>query len=246
MLISISERFISFHYGSFIGIKDRRKFPDCLKLKRYKRQRPILIVLPSENTSLSIHHSHSLTINFGCLLGILKRTFHYDSPFWTNKKEYGIPEGETGFDDNESKLPTYWNTPFTKICLIMKIKGQPTTRFLVLNEKARSLYALIGDDKYRKTKVSRGAWKKLIGPEASLQLFCYREGFNVVGDNKSFSKARIGYVADQENDCLSFDSRIGFGTGGHQDDSNTCGNEATNSADNGDKHIKAMGYILVQ
>ena len=128
----------------------------------------------------------------------------------------------------------------------MKIKGQPTTRFLVLNEKARSLYALIGDDKYRKTKVSRGAWKKLIGPEASLQLFCYREGFNVVGDNKSFSKARIGYVADQENDCLSFDSTIGFGTGGHQDDSNTSGNEATNSADNGDKHIKAMGYILVQ
>ena len=177
MLISISERFISFHCGSFIGIKDRRKFPDCLKLKRYKRQRPILIVLPSENTSLSIHHSHSLTINFCCLLGILKRTFHYDSPFWTNKKEYGIPERETGFDDNESKLPTYWNTPFTKICLIMKIKGRPTTRFLVLNEKARSLYALIADDKYRKTKVGRGAWKKLIGPEASLQLSCYREFF---------------------------------------------------------------------
>lgn len=175
-----------------------------------------------------------------------KRTFHYDSPFWTNKKEYGIPEGETGFDDNESKLPTYWNTPFTKICLIMKIKGRPTTRFLVLNEKARSLYALIADDKYRKTKVGRGAWKKLIGPEASLQLSCYREGFNVAGNNKSFSKARIGYVADQENDCLSCDSRIGFGTGGHQDDSNTCGNEATNFADNGDKHIKAMGYILVQ
>ena len=28
--------------------------------------------------------------------------------------------------------------------------------------------------------------------------------------------------------------------------SNTCGNEATYSPDNGNKHIKAMGYILVQ
>ena len=40
--------------------------------------------------------------------------------------------------------------------------------------------------------------------------------------------------------------RIGFGTAGYPDDSNTCGNEATHAPDNGDKHIKAMGYILVQ
>ena len=40
-------------------------------------------------------------------------------------------------------------------------------------------------------------------------------------------------------------SRIGFGTGGQYDDSNTCGNEASQTPDNGDKHIKAIGYILV-
>ena len=40
--------------------------------------------------------------------------------------------------------------------------------------------------------------------------------------------------------------RIGFGTAGYPDDSNTCGNEATHAPDNDDKHIKAMGYILVQ
>ena len=34
----------------------------------------------------------------------------------------------------------------------------------------------------------------------------------------------------------------------YPDDSNTCGNEALAiyEADNSDKHIKAMGYILVQ
>jgi len=173
-----------------------------------------------------------------------KRTFHYDSPYWTDKREYGIPEGETGLDQEETKLSTYWNTPFTKICLGMKI-GQDT-RFIFLNKKASSLYALIQDDKYRPTSVSRDAWKFLVGPEASLQSNCNRQGFNVIADNSINSKARIGFIANQENDCYSPDSRIGFGTGGHNDDSNTCGNEATHSPDNGDKHIKAMGYIFVQ
>lgn len=120
------------------------------------------------------------------------------------------------------------------------------TKFLVLNKAASSLHALISDGKYRPTSLGRDAWKTLIGSQASLQLNCNREGFNAVSDNIDFSKARIGYVANQENECISGDSRIGFGTGGHQDRSNSCGNEATHSPDNGDKHIKAMGYILVQ
>ena len=59
-------------------------------------------------------------------------------------------------------------------------------------------------------------------------------------------RARIGIVSNNENDCHSCDSRIGFGARGKHDNSNTCGNEAMYSTDNGDKHIKAMGYILVQ
>ena len=86
----------------------------------------------------------------------------------------------------------------------------------------------------------------MIGSQASLHSYCNKEGFNAVGDNPRLSKARIGITANQENNCGSCDSRIGFGTGGLHDDSNTCGNEATYSPDNGNKHIKAMGYILVQ
>ena len=63
---------------------------------------------------------------------------------------------------------------------------------------------------------------------------------------KSQSKARIRIIANNENDCLTYDSRIGYGTGGLHDDSNTCGNEATYLPNNDEKHIKAMGYILVQ
>lgn len=52
-------------------------------------------------------------------------------------------------------------------------------------------------------------------------------------------------LGNNENDCGTCDSRIGFGTGGNPDNTNTCGNEARNSPDNGDKRIKAMGYILI-
>ena len=71
------------------------------------------------------------------------------------------------------------------------------------------------------------------------------EGFNAVVNTRG-SKARIGIIGNQENHCNSCDSRIGFGTGGAHDNSNTCGNQATYRPDNGNKHIKAMGYILVQ
>ncbi|XP_066025931.1 uncharacterized skeletal organic matrix protein 5-like [Pocillopora verrucosa] len=172
-----------------------------------------------------------------------KRTFHYDSQFWSNRSAYNFAGGKTGFDSQETKLPTYWNTSFSKICLGMKINN--TLKFIVINRHANSLFSLIADGKYRATSLGRNTWKSLIGSRASLQRNCRKEGFNAVGDPRH-SKARIGITANQENDCGTCDSRIGFGTGGLHNDSNTCGNEATYWPDNGNKHIKAMGYILVQ
>ena len=119
-------------------------------------------------------------------------------------------------------------------------------KFIVINKQANSLYSLIADGQYRNTSLGRDTWKSLIGSDASLQKNCNKEGFNAVGDNSGQSKARIGISSNQQEDCTSCDSRIGFGTGGKHDNSNSCGNEATHSPDNGDKHIKAMGYILVQ
>ena len=179
------------------------------------------------------------------LSSVLQQTFIYDSAYWTNQNTYRLSDGETGLDQYETKLPTYWNTPFTKICLGMKIPGE-NTRCLVLQNNASSLHALISDGKYRPTSMGRNTWKALIGPQASLQPHCNKEGFNVMSVDINYSKVRIGYMCNQENECISGDSRIGFGTGGLQDPTNSCGNEATSLPDNGDKHIKAMGYILVQ
>ena len=177
-------------------------------------------------------------------LNSFQATFHYDSHYWSDKNQYNITGGRTGFDTQETKLPTYWNTPFSKICLGMKISGQ--LRFIVINRQANSLYSLIADGTYRATSLGRNESKKLIGAEGSLQLGCNKEGFNAVGTSSSFSKARIGYIANEQNDCDTCDSRIGFGTGGSPDNSNTCGNAAAYSPDNGNRNISAMGYILVQ
>ena len=57
---------------------------------------------------------------------------------------------------------------------------------------------------------------------------------------------RPGITSNEANDCVYCDSRIGFGTGGYPYGTNTCGNGAKHSPDNGDRHIKVMGYILVQ
>ncbi|KAL9953797.1 hypothetical protein ACROYT_G041263 [Oculina patagonica] len=160
------------------------------------------------------------------------------------KVDFNLPGVKTGFDNHETKLPTYWNTPFSKICLGMKIGQQ--INFIVINKQANSLYSLIADGQYCATSLGRNTWKAMIGSQASLQPNCNKEGFNVVSTISAYSRARIGVLGNNENECKTCDSRIGFGTGGNPDDSNKCGNVAKYGGDNGDKNIRAMGYILVQ
>ena len=114
------------------------------------------------------------------------------------------------------------------------------TKFIVINKQANSLYSLIADGKYRATSLGRNTWKSLLGSQASLQYNCNKEGFNAVSGDYPHSRARIGILGNDGNNC-------GYcGNHDNHDNSNTCGNEATHFPDNGDKHIKAMGYILVQ
>ena len=167
-------------------------------------------------------------------------TFHYDSAYWNDKNKLNLRGGESGFDTQETKLPTYWNTSFSKICLGMKIGQQ--VNFIVINKQANSLYSLIADGKYRNTSLGRNKWKTLIGSQGSLQHNCDKEGFNTASVDVTLGKARIGILGNNENDCIQCDSRIGFGTGGRHDDTNTCGNEDGDSS----VHVKTMGYILVQ
>ena len=204
--------------------------------------------MSNESPLLTVVHLSILSdlfLRFLCCILVYKQpTFHYNSNLWSTKETFNLEGGETGFDTKETKLPAYWNTSFSKICLGMKI-GQKIN-FAVMNKQADSLHSLIADGQSRATSLGRDTWKSLIGSEASLQTNCNKEGFNVVCSSSSYSKARIGILGNNENDCSNCDSRIGFGTGGQYDESNTCGNEATYLPDKGERHIKTMGYIFVQ
>ena len=103
-------------------------------------------------------------------------TFHYNSNLWSNKIDCNLPGGETGLDAQETKLPTYWKTPFSKICLGMRIGSQ--THFIIIYKHANSLFSLIADGKYRATSLGRNAWKSLLGSQSSLQHNCNLEGFS--------------------------------------------------------------------
>lgn len=142
-------------------------------------------------------------------------------------------------------MTSYWDTSFTKICLGMSIHGEENINFLLINQEADSLYSLIADGKYRRISLGRETWKTLIGSRASLQINCNKEGFNSHCSAYDHSKARIGVVGNNQEDCSTCDSRIGFGNGGTPSDSNTCGNVAERSPDNGDQNIKGMGYVFI-
>lgn len=126
----------------------------------------------------------------------------------------------------------------------MKIGRQ--INFIVINKQADSLHSLIADGQYNATSLGRNTWKSLIGSEVSLQHGCNKEGFNAVCSAAEHSRARIGIIGNNQNDCTSCDSRIGFGTAGRPNDNISCGDKAPENADNGERPINASGYIFVQ
>jgi hypothetical protein len=172
-----------------------------------------------------------------------KTTFGYDASQWTIKDPYNATA--PGLDTTEAKLNSYSTVPFNEMLLEMSVSS--VLKYIkVPVSGATSLYDMIADNQYRATSVGRAAWKSLING-SSIQANCNREGFNA--NVSSYAKARIGIINNQENDCNSPDSRLGFGTAGNncgQNYNNSCGNEARCSPDNGEKSTYAFGYIMVR
>ena len=151
----------------------------------------------------------------------------------------------SAFDDQETKLPTYWSTLFNEMCIGMKVGND--LNFVNVSYPANSMYSLIADGIYRETNIGRETWKSLI-TGSSLQSNCNKEGFNVPHS----LNVRLGILGNNENDCSNPDSFLGFGgpVTNHIIQgllfSNTAGNFAAHSPDNGIKNTHAMGYILVR
>ena len=89
------------------------------------------------------------------------------------------------------------------------MRENDVTNWILVNYPATSLYSLIADGNYLQTNAGRAEWMSLIN-DVFLQENCNREGFNVMFGHHNL-KLRIGIVSNNENDCDSCDSVIGFG-----------------------------------
>ncbi|CAB3985910.1 Hypothetical predicted protein [Paramuricea clavata] len=180
-----------------------------------------------------------------------KNDFSYRSAYWTNKETYAAEDGLEGLNEKQTKLASYWNTPFNKICLGMKVNG--VTKWIALNYTANSLHSVIEYGTFKGTTFGKEAWKSLIHG-SFLQENCNEEGFNIQGVYKYGRSQwnmniRIGVVANNQHNCESCNSCIGFGISvngcGNGVWSTTCGNMAICYQLNSN-NTTAFGYILVQ
>ncbi|CAB4030504.1 Hypothetical predicted protein, partial [Paramuricea clavata] len=131
--------------------------------------------------------------------------FNYSSPYWTNKETYAVEDGLEGLNEKQTKLASYWNTPFNKICLGMKVNG--ATKWIASNYASNSLHSVIVDGTFKGTTFGKEAWKSLIDG-SSLQENCDVEGFNIQeaytrGPRRWYMNIRIGLLANNQNNCNS-------------------------------------------
>ena len=180
----------------------------------------------------------------------MQNDFDYDSSYWTNKEVFTVEDGLEGLTEKQTKLASYWNTPFSKLCLGMKVNN--VTKWIVIDHQASSLFSEIADGSFRETFAGREQWKSLIHG-SFLQLNCNKEGFNYKKEfgSGSYLKIRIGFVANNQDNCDTPDSCIGFGTsvkGCEITLNTTCGNlficGQYRNMDN--KDTAAFGFMLVQ
>eukprot|EP00118_Oscarella_pearsei_P003202 m.13381 g.13381 ORF g.13381 m.13381 type:complete len:455 (+) comp24755_c0_seq3:79-1443(+) len=170
-----------------------------------------------------------------------RRTFAYDSSYWTSNALFNPTA--VNVDRTEAKFPAALYMPFTQLHLVM---NSGSRRTLTIAKVAPSFVSIFKSGKYQPIALNRHQWKTIID-WASLQKNCNKGGFNV--QSPKHVRVRIGISSNQEGDCNSNDSWLGFGGAGnscrHDFNArpNSCGNVATCHPDNGDKNTFAFGLI---
>ena len=126
----------------------------------------------------------------------------------------------------------------------MKVNG--VTNWISIDYQVTSLFDVIANAGYTATHATRSTWKSLI-PNSSLQRNCNKQGFNIQETSHQTVKlyVRIGLISNNELDCITCDSYIGFGILYRRTDQPrldiSCGNVFVTHA-----YRATFGYILVQ
>ncbi len=132
-----------------------------------------------------------------------QNNFWYNSAYWTNATTLN----PTAFDHDstEFKSEGFGTMKFSEVQLEMDtgiIKKK-----IVLPASGNSLQEIF-KRWYQSTSLWKSTWLSMV-PGSSLQPNCNMEGINVTPSGGS-RKARIGFSANQENDCNTNDSVIGI------------------------------------
>lgn len=91
----------------------------------------------------------------------LQKTFKYHSKHWTSDLEYNEKAG-TNMKEEETKLSSYWSTPFTRLCLGMRDAAEQDTNWISLEHAATSLSDVIDNGNYTATNLTITKWKSLL------------------------------------------------------------------------------------
>ncbi len=153
-------------------------------------------------------------------------TFDYDAVWWTND-ELLAPHA-ADLDYNQSKLQSFNDQSFSQLLVGLEAPfdytGRPHFRWLPLAVEGASLQAVFDENEFVSTNAGRASWKGLV-EGSSLQCNCNMEGLNVRSpDSTTHVQTRVGFIANNQQDCGSPDSMIGLGGTG-----NACG-QPTHSA----------------
>ena len=184
---------------------------------------------------------------------LFQGTFEFSSLLWKNNKTYNTENGLKSFLSFEAKFPAFNLLRLEKLCMGMYRNNSMKWIGLNLNETSLTvnvtLQEIFKNETYVSTALGRSNWKGFV-TGSSLQSYCNREGFNVKGDGNEL-KIRIGIAANQEANCLTPESYIGFGSTmvslcNPAIIPISCGNFAACFADNGDKSYPAMGFLLIK
>lgn len=91
----------------------------------------------------------------------LQETFKYRSKHWISDLEYNEKAG-TNMKEEETKLSSYWSTPFTRLCLGMRDAAEQDTNWISLEHAATSLRDVIDNGNYTATNLTITKWKSLL------------------------------------------------------------------------------------
>ncbi len=138
------------------------------------------------------------------------QTWSYDQPIWTDATT--LNPSSTDLSQTEAKFATYGDVPFTSVLMMMTGATGTNVQAAPTLADATSFQHLIASSAANTvtTSLGRQAWLNLTNPTSSPQANCNLEGVNMT-KGAGFARVRLGLLTNQENDCNSPDSYVGFG-----------------------------------